>query len=160
MAHTPSHPTSHGSHGGPSQAAVHTHSVGPGGEHHGVGHIVSPKILIATAFALLVLTALTVASVRIDFHQLDLPELNIAIALTIAFIKGSLVCLFFMHLRWDRPFNAIVLVSSLAFVALFIGFAITDTSEYHEEVIKGDTALVQQKVAEYEQRSAAQTRAP
>jgi cytochrome c oxidase subunit 4 len=126
----------------------HHHPADAAHAHHGVGHIVSPKILIATAMALLVLTALTVLSVRIDFSEFDLPELNIFIALAIAVVKASLVCLFFMHLRWDRPFNAFVLVGSLGLVALFIAFAITDTTEYQMEVIKGDTPTVQAAVAE------------
>jgi cytochrome c oxidase subunit 4 len=116
--------------------------------HHGVGHVVSPKILIATAAALLVLTVVTVASAKIDFNDFDLREMNIVVALTIAVIKASLVCLFFMHLRWDRPFNSFVLVCSLAFVALFIGFAMTDSSEYMPDVIKGDTETVTTKLNE------------
>ena len=116
--------------------------------HGNVGHLVSPKILIATASALLVLTGITVLSVRIDFAQLDLPELNIAVALSIAVIKASLVCLFFMHLRWDRPFNAFVLVASIAAVALFIGFAMTDTSEYSPDIIPTEHQVIQTKLAE------------
>ena len=114
---------------------------------HGIGHIVAPKILIATALALLVLTALTVLSVRIDFDEFDLHEMNILIALTIAVIKASLVCLFFMHLRWDRPFNGFVLVCSLSLVALFIWFAMTDTTEYHNDIIKGNSAVIQSQLS-------------
>ena len=115
-------------------------------EHHGIGHLVSPKILIATAAALLVLTALTVMSVRIDFSEFDLHEMNILIALSIAVIKASLVCLFFMHLRWDRPFNAFVLVTSLSLVALFIWFAMTDTTEYQGDVLHGNSQVIQAKL--------------
>jgi cytochrome c oxidase subunit IV len=111
--------------------------------HHGVGHVVSPKILIATALGLLVLTALTVTSAKIDFSQLDLNELNITIALAIAVIKASLVCLFFMHLRWDRPFNAFVLVTALSLVGLFIWFAMTDSSEYKPEVVQTESTVIQ-----------------
>jgi cytochrome c oxidase subunit IV len=105
------------------------------GQHaHGVGHVVSPKILIATALALLALTAMTVFAAKIKFEAIEMEELNIILALGIALVKASLVCLFFMHLRWDRPFNAFVLICSLAFVALFITFAMTDSSEYKPEV--------------------------
>src|SRR3954471_5542872 len=131
MAHQPAHPHADDAHA-----------------PHGVGHVVSPKILISTALALLGLTVLTVLSVKVDFSQLDLKEMNIIIALTIAVIKASLVCLFFMHLRWDRPFNAFVLVCSLMLVALFIWFAMTDTSENQQDIIHGDTPTVQTKMTE------------
>lgn len=104
------------------------------GEHHGVGHVVSPKILIATALALLVLTALTVAAANVSFEALEMPELHIIVALGIALLKAALVCLFFMHLRWDRPFNAFVLVTSMALVVLFITFALTDSNQYQPEI--------------------------
>lgn len=104
------------------------------GEHHGVGHVVSPKILIATALALLVLTVLTVAAANVSFEALEMPELHIVVALGIALLKAALVCLFFMHLRWDRPFNAFVLVTSMALVVLFITFALTDSNQYQPEI--------------------------
>lgn len=146
MAHEHAHPadTSH------AQGA--THGYGHEGEH-GVGHIVSPKILFATGAALLVLTVITVMAAKIDFSQLDLNELNIFVALAIAVVKASLVCMFFMHLRWDRPFNAFVLVASLSLVALFIGFAMTDTSEYKPDVIQGDSALIQGQLLKVQEAS-------
>ena len=99
------------------------------GEHHGVGHVVDPKILIGTGLALLVLTVVTVVVAGFDFG-----DFNIWIALSIAGLKASLVTLFFMHLFWDRPFNSFVLVSSVAFLVIFIGFAITDSFEYSKDI--------------------------
>ena len=114
---------------------AHEHPTEPDhGGHHGVGHVVSPKILIATAAALLVLTGITVTAAKVAFEEVEMHELTIIVALSIALIKATLVCLFFMHLKWDRPFNAFVLVTSLALVVLFIGFALTDSSEYKTEV--------------------------
>jgi cytochrome c oxidase subunit 4 len=117
--------------------------------HHGPGHIVSPPILIATGLALLVLTVVTVAVAGID-----LGEANIYVALAIAVLKGSLVALFFMHLRWDRPFNQIVFVSSLCFVGLFIAFAMTDTAEYREFLLDGDAPAVEKALADAEAEAA------
>ena len=113
---------------------------------HGVGHVVPIKILANTAVALLVLTVVTVWVAKHDFGAL-----NIWVALFIAALKGSLVVLFFMHLRYDRPFNGIVFVTSLAFVALFISFAMTDTREYAPTTEPGNAPLVQQKLDELEQ---------
>jgi cytochrome c oxidase subunit 4 len=132
MAHVPQHPVD-----------PHDHA-----EHHGIGHVVSPKILIATAVGLLTLTVLTVMSAKIDFAQVDLPELNVFVALAIAVLKASLVCLFFMHLRWDRPFNSFVLVVALALVGLFISFAMTDSFEYRSEIKPGESTEIQMKLAE------------
>ncbi|HUO08620.1 MAG TPA: cytochrome C oxidase subunit IV family protein [Phycisphaerae bacterium] len=100
----------------------------PADEHH-VGHVVPFKILFAVFAALTLLTLITVGASYIDFG-----ELNLIVALVIAVIKASLVVLFFMHLRWDRPFNAIVFVGCLIFVAIFLGFALIDTTQYHHSI--------------------------
>ncbi len=110
-------------------------------EHHGVGHIVPVRFLVATGVALLILTVVTVWIAKFDFGTA-----NVWIALGVAVVKASLVVLFFMHLRWDRPFNALVFITSLAFVALFIGLAITDTFEYGPTVLEGNAVEVQKKV--------------
>lgn len=126
---------SHGAHGeGGGGAAGATGGAGHDGHSHGIGHVVSEKILIATAAALLVLTFITVAVAKVSFEQVEMHELTIIVALGIAVLKASLVCLFFMHLRWDRPFNAFLLVASLALVALFIVFALTDSSQYKPDI--------------------------
>ncbi len=121
------------------------HGESHGGEHGhgGVGHLVPIRVLAATAFALLVLTVVTVWAASFDFGAA-----NIWIALFIAVLKGSLVVLFFMHLRYDRPFNGVIFVTSLAFVALFISLAMTDTLEYAPDVDKGNAPGVVEKLTE------------
>ena len=113
---------------------------------HGVGHIVPIRILATTAAILLVLTVITVWVASYDFGPA-----NIWVALAIAAVKGSLVALFFMHLRWDRPFNGLVFICSLSFVTLFIAFAMTDTREYAPDIDTGNAPLVQQKLDELDQ---------
>ena len=44
----------------------------------------------------------------------DLGGLNLWIAMAIATVKATLVVLYFMHMRYDRPVNAIVFVTALA----------------------------------------------
>jgi len=109
--------------------------------HHRHGdihvHVVPPKMLITVFVILLVLTALTVAVTR-----LDLGKLNIVIALAIALVKAVVVALYFMHLRYDRPFHAIILVVALGFVVLFIGGVLIDTKEYQPNLL-GRPALVE-----------------
>ena len=113
---------------------------------HEVGHVVPVSVLLTTGIGLLILTGVTVVAASIDVG-----DLNIWIALGIAVVKGSLVVLFFMHLLYDRPFNGIILVTSLAFVALFISFALTDTSEYAPDVYQGDAPGVVEKLTAFEE---------
>ena len=60
-----------------------------------------------------------------------------AIAVIPDLIKAGLVVAFFMHLRWDRPFNAIVLLSALVFFMIFVGLALMDAWHYQSELIPG-----------------------
>lgn len=107
----------------PRKATPHEH--GHEGTPHDPGHAVSPRVLLSVFAALMVLTVITVAVTLVD-----LGSMNIVVALGVAVLKASLVALYFMHLRWDSPFNGIVLVASMFFVALFMGLAILDTREY------------------------------
>lgn len=100
--------------------------------HGGYFHVVPMRVLLAVWVALVALTWVTVAATSFDFGSA-----NLWIALVIATVKGSLVALYFMHLRWDKPFNAIVFVSALAFVMLFVGFAMMDSAHYQPNVIPG-----------------------
>jgi cytochrome c oxidase subunit 4 len=106
--------------------------------HDEVGHVVPLRTLVGVLVVLLVLTVLTVAVTWVD-----LGDFNLLIALTIAFVKGALVLLYFMHLRWDRPFNAVVLLSALAFVMIFVGLSLLDTFSYHPDMIPGYSPQIQ-----------------
>ena len=99
----------------------------PNAAHHGhyVAHVVPPRLLLAVYGALLVLTIVTVSVTRVNFGPA-----NIWVALGIAVLKAALVALFFMHLRWDSPFNGVILICALLFVAIFIGIALLDSREY------------------------------
>jgi cytochrome c oxidase subunit 4 len=90
------------------------------------------NVLLAVWGALVVLTVVTVAATWID-----LGRLNLLLAMAIATVKASLVLLYFMHMRYDRPFNAVVFVAALLFVALFVGITLIDTSAYQPELIPG-----------------------
>jgi len=99
---------------------------------HGLGHALPLPVLATVFAALLVLTVVTVAVTWVD-----LGRWNLWIAMVIATVKGSLVALYFMHLRYDRPINGIVLLTALLFVLLFVGLALTDTLEYAPDMIPG-----------------------
>lgn len=93
-------------------------------EHPAVGHLVPVGTLMAAGLALLVLTIITVA-----VRYVDVGEFNLAIAIGVAVIKAAVVVLIFMHLRWDRPFNLLVLVGSILFVILMMAFTMMDVSQ-------------------------------
>ncbi len=94
-------------------------------EHGALGHVVPLKVLAGVFVTLLVLTYITVAATL-----LDLGSLNIWIALGIATIKGALVMLYFMHLRYDSPFNSIIFLTAVVFLCLFLGITILDSVAY------------------------------
>jgi cytochrome c oxidase subunit 4 len=89
---------------------THTHA------HHG-----GPRIYTANLFALLFLTIITVAAASFNFGAA-----NVVIALAIASVKAILVGLFFMHLIWDKPVNAIILVAAFLFLGIFVMFDFLD----------------------------------
>lgn len=104
---------------GGAKAAAHGHE-----EHH---HATPMWLLVAVIVALLILTVVTVG--------VAMATPNVLLAMFIATIKASLVCLFFMHLYWDKPFNSIILVISIALLGLFLWFAMLDTGQYQHTVI-------------------------
>jgi cytochrome c oxidase subunit 4 len=96
-------------------------------EHEAHTHVVPGWLLLTVFAALILLTFMTVAVTWVDFGR----TANVWIALVIAAVKAGLVALYFMHLRWDSPFNGFILCVSLFFVALFIGIVVLDSKEYN-----------------------------
>ena len=99
-----------------------------------LAHPVSVKFMVGILGALLFLTFLTVGVSYFDIGRSG----NLFVALFIATAKASIVALFFMHLRWDKPFNAVILIASFAFLLLFIAFVVLDSGEYQHELIPMD----------------------
>ena len=129
-------------------------------EHGAVDHIVPLKMLIGTCASLLFLTAVTVWVAELDFNIMNIPSANLFVALTVATVKVVIVSMIFMHLRWDRSFIGFIFVMSCILVFLFIGFALTDTSENIPNIIPGNTPDVQLKLDALEAASAEAAAAP
>jgi len=101
----------------------------PEGEHPPAAvHVVPVPVLVGVFLALMVLTYLTVEATRFD-----LGGWNLVIAMGIATLKAALVAMFFMHLLYDKPFNALIFVAALVFVAFFIALTLLDTLEYQPD---------------------------
>ena len=100
-------------------------------------HTASAKGYVYILAALLGLTAVTVAAAGIDFGS---SSINVVIALAIATVKASLVALYFMYLRHDKPINAVIFCSSLFFLALFLGFCLVD-SETRDHIVPANAKV-------------------
>jgi cytochrome c oxidase subunit IV len=97
-------------------------------------HPVSVNLLMAVFFSLIALTIMTVL-ISMFWNVFELPKaFAFPVAMVIATIKAFLVCAFFMHMWWDKGINIFAFLSSLFFVALFIGLTMLDTSHYQTPI--------------------------
>jgi len=101
---------------------------GPG-QGRALGHVVPLRVLLGVWAALVALTVVTIAATRVD-----LGGLNLWVALGIATVKAAMVALYFMHLRYDHPLNAIVFIAALLFVAVFVGIVMLDAEAYQPTI--------------------------
>lgn len=86
-------------------------------------------MLIGVFLSLLVLTYVTVAVAYVD-----LGELNLIVAMTIATLKASLVAWFFMHLSHDTGFNRLAFFMSFFFVGVFVSITLMDRGQYDRDM--------------------------
>ena len=105
-----------------SHADDHGHGHGSGNGDH-VPHVLPFAVYIGTFTTLLFLTVITVGASYVNLGHMG----NLIVALLIATIKATTVALIFMHLKWDHKFHAIIFVSALIFLAVFIGITMSDT---------------------------------
>jgi cytochrome c oxidase subunit IV len=84
-------------------------------------HVVPYTVYLAVFGALMVLTAMTVA---VAFY--DLGNLNVAVALTVAVIKATLVVLFFMHVKYASTITKLVVISSLVWLGFLFFITLSD----------------------------------
>lgn len=105
-------------------------------------HAVPLRVLAGVWLLLVFLTWLTVSVTKVD-----LGSANIIIALIIAVVKSAFVALFFMHLKYDKPFNAVIFVSAMLFVVLFITMALLDTKSYQDHMIPGYAPAIEEAQA-------------
>ena len=90
-------------------------------------HISSVPFYIAVFVGLLVLTLVTVGQ-----SYVDLGKANLIFVILIATMKASLVVTFFMHLKWDNRFNALIFLSTIFFIGVFFAYTLNDTDKRGE----------------------------
>ena len=103
---------------------THGHGHDDGAVH---AHVSSAYFYMAVFGALIVLTLVTVGQ-----SYIDLGKLNLAVVILIASLKASLVVSFFMHLRWDNKFNALIFISCIFFIGVFFAYTMNDTEHRGE----------------------------
>jgi len=91
---------------------------------HDSSHHIIPFRTLATVFGSLIgLTVLTVVAAMLPLGPLDMP-----VAILIAMVKASLVVLYFMALKYDKPVNSLTFSVGTLFVVIFITFTLFDTA--------------------------------
>jgi cytochrome c oxidase subunit IV len=88
---------------------------------HHAHTIVSPKVYAAVFALLLCFTALTVFA-----SYLELGSFNTVVALGIAIIKGTLVILFFMHIRYSSRLTKLTISSGFFLLIVLFTLTLTD----------------------------------
>ena len=85
-------------------------------------HVITPvKTYVATFVALLILTAITYLVATQDFGWLNTP-----VALAVAFLKATLVVVYFMGLRYNTPLTKTVAVGGFFWLIILFGITMTD----------------------------------
>jgi cytochrome c oxidase subunit 4 len=121
---------------------------------HDGPHIVPKSVLLKVFGGLIVLTILTVAAAYVPFGPLAVP-----VAIGIAVTKASLVVLYFMHLKYDNPVNALTFTIGSIFVVVFVAITLLDTA-FRGDLGNVNSQTVQQIQAEQEQAQQRQEAVP
>ncbi|MBN8587911.1 MAG: cytochrome C oxidase subunit IV family protein [Rhodothermia bacterium] len=100
-----------------------------GHSHEGGGHHITPQSVLKNTFiALLVLTLITVGTSMFLHAVPSLGFLGIPLAILLATGKASLVVLYFMGIKYDKPINGVIAVGMVLFVVIFLVFTLMDTT--------------------------------
>jgi cytochrome c oxidase subunit IV len=130
-------------------------------EAHESHHISPASQYWAIWGGLMILTIITVLAYKIPLWlDLDLGAANVIIAMAIATGKASLVVLYFMGLKYDKRFLAVAFLSSLIFLALFLGFTLLDINTREDSPAFAKPLYTNRTMPSSEQHSGATTTAP
>jgi cytochrome c oxidase subunit 4 len=87
-----------------------------------MSHPVVPiKVYVGVFLALIALTITTVG-----VSKIDLGEYNFIVAMTIAVIKGTLVVLFFMHVKQSSSMTKLFVCAGFFWMAILFVFVLSD----------------------------------
>ncbi|MEW5794784.1 MAG: cytochrome C oxidase subunit IV family protein [Candidatus Zixiibacteriota bacterium] len=108
-------------------------------------HILPLWLYLRIGIALLVLTIVTVW-----VAQYHLGPWNLFVAMLIAVTKGTLVAMFFMHLKYASRLYATVFVGALLMLTVFIVFTMFDTM-YRDKIYEFEARPISDKAIIYQQ---------
>lgn len=83
--------------------------------------VVSPRVYLVIFAVLLLLTAVTTAVAYVD-----LGIMNVVVMLAIAFVKATLVILYFMHVRYASRLTWLVVASGFVWFGILVLFTLSD----------------------------------
>ena len=86
-------------------------------------HAIPVRVYVFVWLILLVLTAITVA-----VSLVDMKHVTVLTAMLIASVKGLLVLLYFMHIRFEKPLYMFMILAVFVTYAVFIGLTFADYS--------------------------------
>lgn len=89
-------------------------------------HVIAKRLYLGIFAALIALTALTTAVAYVD-----LGALNTVAALVIAVLKGTLVALFFMHLKYQPGLTRAALLAGILWLVILLGITLSDVFTRH-----------------------------
>jgi cytochrome c oxidase subunit 4 len=84
-------------------------------------HVVPVKVYVAVFLTLMILTAVTVFASFRDFGQW-----NTIIAVSIAVLKGTLVVLYFMHVRYSDSVVRLSVIAGFFWLAVMLALTLSD----------------------------------
>ena len=84
-------------------------------------HIVPYKVYGYIWAALVILTGITVGA-----SYANLGHVAIITAILIATVKATLVLMYFMHIRFEKPIFTVMILATLVTYGIFIGLTFTD----------------------------------
>jgi cytochrome c oxidase subunit 4 len=84
-------------------------------------HQISYKVYFSVWAALLVLTVVTVA-----VSYVDMKNVAVLTAMIIASVKAMLVLLYFMHIRFERPLYAVMILAAMLTYGIFVALTFLD----------------------------------
>ena len=90
----------------------------PEPEHGHTEHLPHHEVPYVLIF--FVLVALTVVTVAVAMYRFEMELINVLLALFVASIKGSLVALFFMHLKFEGKLIYLIFIVPLCLCVLLV----------------------------------------
>lgn len=111
--------------------------------HANQPHVLPLRVYLTVGSILLTLTVVTVW-----VASYDLGTMNLVVAMIIAAVKGTLVALYFMHLRYDNKLYSLFFGTAIIFLAIFIIITMFDTL-HRDDIYDFRAAPVHDRAAIY-----------